>query len=344
MTSPELLDATGRRRSPATTLDHHYGRPPRNKGLRYPPDPPSVEEIVTVMRCAGETAYGLRARALMVVLWRSGLRISEALALAESDLDMSRGAVLVRRGKGGKRREVGMDTWAWQHLERWLAIRVQLPIGALLCVINGPTAGRPWAASAARTSLRRLAVPLASAATLRPTNYATPTPLKWRASGVPLNVIQRQLGHTNLGVTSIYLQGIDNSEIIETVHARPAPTLPASAGLGVQPPMAAAPRLRAPRTLKRKRDEATHVPATVRRCLEYLEWCIHAKAQAPSALRGRASRTCGPGGHRPPLSRGGWSTYQWGYFITWQRRGALVRTRPCSTAWPGLASASAGSA
>jgi site-specific recombinase XerD len=44
-----------------------------------------------------------------VLLWRAGLRISEALALAESDLDRSRGAILVRRGKGGKRREVGMD-------------------------------------------------------------------------------------------------------------------------------------------------------------------------------------------------------------------------------------------
>jgi integrase/recombinase XerD len=49
--------------------------------------------------------------------------------------------------------------------------------------------------------------------------------------GVPLNVIQRQLGRANLGITSIYLQGIDNSEIIDTVHRRPAPTLPASAGL-----------------------------------------------------------------------------------------------------------------
>jgi integrase/recombinase XerD len=49
--------------------------------------------------------------------------------------------------------------------------------------------------------------------------------------GVPLNVIQRQLGHANLGITSIYLQGIDNSEIINTVYARPAPMLPASAVL-----------------------------------------------------------------------------------------------------------------
>jgi site-specific recombinase XerD len=49
--------------------------------------------------------------------------------------------------------------------------------------------------------------------------------------GVPLVVIQRQLGHANLGVTSIYLQGIDNSEIIETFHARRPPVIPASAGL-----------------------------------------------------------------------------------------------------------------
>jgi site-specific recombinase XerD len=51
------------------------------------------------------------------------------------------------------------------------------------------------------------------------------------AKGVPLNVIQRQLGHANLGITSVYLQGVDNSEIIDTVHARPAPMGPASAGL-----------------------------------------------------------------------------------------------------------------
>jgi integrase/recombinase XerD len=47
---------------------------------------------------------------------------------------------------------------------------------------------------------------------------------------VPLNVIQRQLGHRNLGVTSIYLQGIDPNEIIETVHDRRAPMIPATMG------------------------------------------------------------------------------------------------------------------
>ena len=49
--------------------------------------------------------------------------------------------------------------------------------------------------------------------------------------GVPLIVIQRQLGHSNLGITSVYLQGIDNAEIIDTVHARRAPMVPVSASL-----------------------------------------------------------------------------------------------------------------
>jgi site-specific recombinase XerD len=76
--------------------------------LRYPPDPPIVEEIIAVMRAAGDRPEGLRLRGMIIVLCRAGLRISEALALQESDLDRVRGAVLVRHGKGGKRREVRM--------------------------------------------------------------------------------------------------------------------------------------------------------------------------------------------------------------------------------------------
>ena len=86
-----LLDAGGRRRSPATLPDFHAGRPaPRNKGIRYPADPPTIEEIVTVMRRAGDGVHGRRLRGLIVVLWRAGLRICEALALAEADLDARR--------------------------------------------------------------------------------------------------------------------------------------------------------------------------------------------------------------------------------------------------------------
>jgi integrase len=124
-----LLDAAGRRRSPATLPDFHAGRPPRNKGVRYSADPPTTEEIVTVMRRAGDHVHGLRLRGLIVVLWRAGLRINEALALAEADLDRRRGSLLVRRGMGGRRRQVGMDDWAWEQLEPWLELRVALPVG-----------------------------------------------------------------------------------------------------------------------------------------------------------------------------------------------------------------------
>ena len=96
-----LLDVAGHRRSPAKMPGNHRGRPPRNKGEHYPADPPTVEEIVAVMRTVGDRPDGQRLRALVVLLWRAGLRISEALALQETDLDDSRGAILVRRGKGG---------------------------------------------------------------------------------------------------------------------------------------------------------------------------------------------------------------------------------------------------
>jgi hypothetical protein len=97
-----LFDRAGRRRSPATMPGFHAGRPPRNKGLRYPADPPNVEEIISVMRTAGTDAHGRRRRGLIVVLWRAGLRIQAALALIEADLDRRRGALLARAGAAAK--------------------------------------------------------------------------------------------------------------------------------------------------------------------------------------------------------------------------------------------------
>src|SRR5919108_1059784 len=79
------------------------------------------------------------ARALIVVLWRAGLRVQEALSLAETDLDERRGSLLVVHGKGGRRREIGMDAWGWEQLRPWLAARAAFPVGPMFCVIDGPT-------------------------------------------------------------------------------------------------------------------------------------------------------------------------------------------------------------
>ena len=226
-----LLDAAGRRRSPATMPGFHCGRPPRNKGQRYPAEPPTIEEIVAVMRRAGTAPHGLRMRGLIVVLWRAGLRIHEALALTEADLDARRGAVLVRRGKGGRRREVGMDDWAWEQLQHWLSVRVELPVGPLFCILTGPTRGRAWSQAAAREQLRHTAALASVRRRFAPHQLRHAHAVEMAREGVPLIVIQRQLGHTNLGITSIYLQGIDSAEIIDTVHARRAPVVPVSSTL-----------------------------------------------------------------------------------------------------------------
>jgi site-specific recombinase XerC len=133
------------------------------------------------MRIAGAGLHGRRLRGLIVVLWRAGLRIDEALALREADLDRRRGSILVRRGKGGRRREIGMDDWGWQELEPWLTARVALPIGPLFCIINGRPAdarGRP----ALHVPSSAAPPPGPACADASPlTSCATPTRSRWPA-------------------------------------------------------------------------------------------------------------------------------------------------------------------
>src|SRR3978361_2342084 len=112
-----------------------------------------------------------------------------------------------------------------------MSARVSLPVGALLCVINGPTTGRPWSQAAARSTLRALAARAALRRRFAPPQLRHAHAVEMAREGVPLNVIQRQLGHANLGITSVYLEGIDNAEIIDTVHARRAPMIPVSISL-----------------------------------------------------------------------------------------------------------------
>lgn len=228
-----VLDAAGRRRSPATMPGYLCGRASKNKGMRYPADPSRAEEIIAaVMRVAGSNAHGLRVRASIAVFWRAGLRISEALALTESDVDPRRGSVLVRHGKGDKRREAGMDDWGFEHLSAWLERRVELPVGPLYCVIDGPTKGRrPWSGTSVRAELRRLALEAGVRHRFAPHQLRYAHAVELAREGIAVNLIQRQLGHTDLGTTSTYLQGIDPAEIIDAVHSRRAPMIPAAAGL-----------------------------------------------------------------------------------------------------------------
>ena len=187
----------------------------------YPADLPTGDEIVAVMRKIPADRHGIRLCALIVVLGRGGLRIQEALSLIESYLDQRRGAILVRAGTANDRREVGMDSWAWSdHLAPWLAWRAELPVGALFCVTDGAHARarvvgdrRTWGAAPIHT--RRGC----SGADSRPTAEAF---ARFELAGEPLPVIQRQLAHSYVSTTSVYLQGTDVEEIIGTIRSRRA--------------------------------------------------------------------------------------------------------------------------
>jgi hypothetical protein len=96
-----------------------------------------------------------------------------------------------------------MDDWAWEQLQPWPTASVDLPVGPLLCIATGPTCGRAWSPGAARTELRHAAARagLRKRFVRHPLRHAHS--VEMAREGVPLIVIQRQLGHSNLGITSL---------------------------------------------------------------------------------------------------------------------------------------------
>jgi Phage integrase family len=126
---------------------------------------------------------------------------------------------------------IGMDRWAWEQLRPWLHLRATLPVGALFCVLRGPTAGRAWAPAGARSQLHHAAARAGVRRRVAPHQLRHAHAVEMSREGVPLLVIQRQLGHADLAITSVYLRGIDNTEIVQAIHERPAPMIPATPGL-----------------------------------------------------------------------------------------------------------------
>ena len=93
----------------------------RGNGSRLDADLLTGGEIELLMRhCSRRAPTGVRNRALIAVLWRCGLRIGEALALKAKDFDPDSGTLVVQRGKGGKRRVVGVDAGTVALVGRWL--------------------------------------------------------------------------------------------------------------------------------------------------------------------------------------------------------------------------------
>ena len=101
----------------------------------------NIDEARTLLRaCSRRAPTGVRNAALLAVLYRGGLRVSEALALEAKDVDRKHGTVRILHGKGDRARTVGLDAGAFALVERWLEKRKALGIkrsAPLFCTLDG---------------------------------------------------------------------------------------------------------------------------------------------------------------------------------------------------------------
>jgi len=207
-------------RPAVTQPGYHRGRTPANKGRSYPAEILTSDEALALIRAASNRApTGIRNRALIAVLYRGGLRLGEALALKPKDIDPDQGTVTVLHGKGDRRRTVGLDPGAMAILMRWVDRRDGLGVprsAPLFCTLEG----RPLKPSYVRTMLPRLAARAGIDKRVHPHGLRHTHAYEVMMEGVPVPVIQQQLGHTSLATTSRYLDHIAPREVVETMQRR----------------------------------------------------------------------------------------------------------------------------
>jgi integrase/recombinase XerD len=178
-----------------------------------------AEAIALIRACSPRAATGIRNRALIAVLWRSGLRISEALALELRDIDLEQGTIRIRHGKGDKSRTVGVDQQTAALLARWLDRRRGLSPGArspIFCTLHGGRLDTSYVRHLLPRLARRAGIDRrVHAHGLRHT-YAA----ELAREQTPINVIRDALGHASLAVTDRYLRDVAPTHVIDTIRAR----------------------------------------------------------------------------------------------------------------------------
>ena len=184
--------------------------PHPTRGKLMPPEVFTEDEVrALIAACSTRGVTGHRNRALLAVLWRTGVRISEALELRPHDVDFKNGTVRVRLGKGLKpRTTVLSDLDALPLVQRWLEERGKLQAvgqGApLFCTLKGT----PTDPSYARHLLPRLAKRAGLERRVHPHGLRHTHAADLALAGVPVLAIQQQLGHSSLITTESYLRKV----------------------------------------------------------------------------------------------------------------------------------------
>lgn len=179
------------------------------KGKKLPPEPLTQREVIALMNGCGRRApTGKRDRALICVMWRAELRISEALALKPSDFDPCACTLRVLSGKGGKHRVAVLDAQGCAQLLAWLRERDKLGVSGhqpIFCTLRGARMN----AAQVREKLPRLAQKVGIAKRVHAHG------LRLASEGTDLVTIQHQLGHSSAATTSRYLHALNPHARIE---------------------------------------------------------------------------------------------------------------------------------
>jgi integrase/recombinase XerD len=208
-----------------------------NRGQHFPREVLDPDEVARLMAAMGGGARGDRNRALVAVLYRVGLRLSEAIGsagekdpddaskwvryprpgLRVQDIDLRGGTLNVVEGKGGDQRIVGLDEGGLLYLERWIGRRQKLglpPNGKVFVQFDGSgmndsSVRQLFARAGKRAGIDKRVHPHG----LRHSHAAL---MAW--SGTPVHVIQRQLGHKSLDTTSRYIGQVAPRQLVEAVN------------------------------------------------------------------------------------------------------------------------------
>ncbi len=198
--------------------------PPSTAGQTFPIETLTPAEARRLLdACSRRSPSGQRMAALVAVAYRSGLRLSELLALELRDIDQAAGSINVRRGKGSRQRIVGIDTTTLAMLDRWLTTRQQLVgrrAGPIFCQITTGREGRPLDPSYVRKALKRLAVRAGIDKRVHPHALRHTFATELAGERCPGRVIQQALGHSSLATTDTYLRKLRPQELIDAMASR----------------------------------------------------------------------------------------------------------------------------
>jgi site-specific recombinase XerD len=198
-----------------------------NKGKSYSAEPLTPAEAAAIIgSCSPKAPTGIRNRAMLTLLYRSGLRISELLALRPADVNLDQHTVRVLHGKGDKATTRGFHQSADDALMRWMNTRKALGFrnGPLFCTL----AGTPVSDDYVRVLLRRLATKTGIEKRAHPHGLRHTFAVELRESGADIAVISKLLGHSSIATTARYLDHLTNGQAVDALQHVDLPALEGS--------------------------------------------------------------------------------------------------------------------